>query len=102
MKNKLLLFVAVLTLSITATHAATHAANQVVASKQLNTISEPTSKSGDIMASIREYMADYGIIAMYIVEEQGTTNYLVKDTNGIWYRVYVTNGYVGGYNQVDF
>lgn len=96
MKNKILLLAAALVLSTTASFAS----NQTIPSTIGMEVSNTDLKL-DMIEQVRLYMESYNIIAVYICEEPGTTNYLVKDTDGIWYIVYVTETTINRWDQVD-
>ena len=96
MKNKFLLLVTALVLSTTAAFAS----NQTTLSN-LNTIVARESKTGVTQDEVRIYMASFNIIASFVGEESGTANYLVKDVDGNWYRVYVCEAGFAGWDQVD-
>lgn len=96
MKNKFLLLVAALVLSTTATFATPLSLSL--------TIDETASNGSkvDMIELVRQYMDSHDICCLYIAQEQGTTNYLVKDTFGIWYRVYTDGASINGHSEIDF
>lgn len=98
MKNKFLLLAAALVLSTT-----TFASNQAPLSNT-NTVDvdATASKNQVTVEDVRDYMESFNIMACFIGEEPGTSNYLVKDYYGVWYRVYVSSELIGGYQQVDY
>ncbi len=96
MKNKFLLLATALVLSTTATFAS----NNFAISNLGMSVSETDTKS-DMIEQVRSYMLSYNIEAVYICEEAGTSNYLGKDSDGIWYRVFVQNGIVVGMSEAD-
>jgi hypothetical protein len=96
MKNKFLLLAAALVLSTTATFAT----NNTVETTD-NGVSAVAPKSEDMIVLIRQYMSAHDICCTYICQQQGTTNYLVKDTYGLSYIVYVSDGVIIGHDEVD-
>lgn len=98
MKNKFLLLVAALVLSTTTTFASNPATYAQNASDVVN-----GSKGGEVTPeAVRAYLASYNIMAAYVCPESGTSNYMAKDVDGNWYRVYVSNGVIIIHEQVDY
>ncbi|CAN5898894.1 hypothetical protein BH11BAC7_BH11BAC7_34320 [soil metagenome] len=95
MKNKFLLLVAVLVISTTS-----FAAN-LPNSTNTSVITIDTARSNDMIAKVKEYMSDQGLMIIYVEQEAGTSNYLVNDIFGRWFRVYTCETVVIGWDQVD-
>ncbi|MEO5645173.1 MAG: hypothetical protein ABIQ40_05850 [Bacteroidia bacterium] len=95
MKNKFLLLVAVLVISTTS--FATNLPN----STNTSVITTDATRSIDMIAKVKEYMNDQGFIIIYVEQEAGTSNYLVNDIVGRWFRVYTCETVVIGWDQVD-
>jgi hypothetical protein len=96
MKNKFLLLAATLILSTTTTFATAQVQNGTGSG-----ITAPTSRQDDMLVQVKVYMEDQGIVVVYVTEELGSTNYLVKDGFGKWYRVYVCNQAIIGWGEID-
>jgi hypothetical protein len=95
MKNKFLLLVAALVLSTTVTFASNTAQNSPASDATVAT------RRDDMITKVKEYMNDQGVMVVYVTEELGTQNYLVKDSLGKWYRVYVCENVITGFDDFD-
>lgn len=98
MKNKFLLLAAALVLSTTTVFATSQS--------QASTLNPETEvqgqRTGDMTSQIKEYMADRGVTVVFIIEEQGTQNYIVRDVLDVWYRVYTCDGVIYGADEFDY
>jgi hypothetical protein len=97
MKNKFLLLVTALVISTTVTFAS----NKITGSDS-GIVTYATNATSETTEIVHDYMVSQNIMPAYITRDAGTSNYRVKDCDGVWYIVYIDNGVIRGHEEVDF
>lgn len=97
MKNKLILFSALLVLATTPVLATS-------SSLPANTksIVITTSVSGISLGEVQAYMEGFGIKIVGMSTIEGSENVLARSDKGINYLIYVSEGIIVGWEQVDY